>query len=49
MSIPNLRKIVADLRTEEEERMYSRKAFYNFIGFVASCLAFTLISQRAAN
>ncbi|CDK27930.1 unnamed protein product [Kuraishia capsulata CBS 1993] len=44
--IPNIRRFFAMFRTEEEERSYSRKAFYNFVGFLASCVAFSFVAQR---
>ncbi|QSL64480.1 hypothetical protein MERGE_001781 [Pneumocystis wakefieldiae] len=32
MALPNLRMIFSSFRTEEEERLYSRRAFINFMG-----------------
>ncbi|KAF8468988.1 hypothetical protein BDZ91DRAFT_721531 [Kalaharituber pfeilii] len=45
-SLPNLRKLFALSRTEEEERTYSRMAFYNLILFVGSIAAFSYFAQR---
>lgn len=33
-------------RTEEEERIYSRTAFFNLLGFLGSCVAFSVLAQR---
>ncbi|OUM54649.1 hypothetical protein BVG19_g4066 [[Candida] boidinii] len=44
--IPNIKQIFASFRTEEDEMMFSRRAFYNFIGFLASCVVFSFIAQR---
>ncbi|KAK9475986.1 hypothetical protein V1514DRAFT_286301, partial [Lipomyces japonicus] len=47
--LPNLRKIFASFRTDEEERRYSRKAFFNFFGFLGSCLIFSLLAQQISS
>lgn len=47
MVFPNLRRLFVSFRTEEEEREYSRRAFFNFIGFLGSCALFSLIAQKA--
>ncbi|KAF8459493.1 hypothetical protein BGX38DRAFT_1149101 [Terfezia claveryi] len=47
-SLPNLRKLFALSRTEEEERTYSRMAFYNLILFVGSIAAFSYFAQKMA-
>ncbi|ODV94369.1 hypothetical protein PACTADRAFT_4311 [Pachysolen tannophilus NRRL Y-2460] len=46
--LPNIRRLFASFRTEEEEKIYSRKAFYNFLGFLASCVAFSFVAQQLA-
>ncbi|KAA8913636.1 hypothetical protein FN846DRAFT_902701 [Sphaerosporella brunnea] len=45
--IPNLRNLFAASRTEEEERTYSRTAFYNLLLFAGSIAAFSFIAQHA--
>lgn len=45
--LPNLRRLFASFRTEEEEREYSRSAFFNFVGFLGTCALFSLIAQKA--
>lgn len=45
-SLPNLRRLFVDARTEAEESSYSRNAFYNLILFMSSVAAFSLIAQR---
>lgn len=46
--LPNLRRLFASFRTEEEEREYSRTAFFNFISFLAAAAGFSLIAQKAS-
>lgn len=46
MALPNLRRIFSSFRTEEEERQYSRTAFFNLIGFLGTCVVFSLIAQK---
>ncbi|ONH75269.1 hypothetical protein BOH78_1843 [Pichia kudriavzevii] len=33
-------------RTEEEERAYSRQAFFNFIGFVTVSIGFSFVATK---
>lgn len=42
----SLRKIFASFRTEEEERIYSRMAFFNFIGFIAVSVTFSFFATK---
>jgi len=44
--LPNLRKLFAASRTEEEERTYSRTAFFNLLLFVTSIAGFSFIAQH---
>lgn len=46
MVLPNLRRIFASFRTEKEEREYSRQAFFNLIGFLGTCVVFSLMAQK---
>jgi len=41
-----LRTIFTSSRSEAAERAYSRMAFFNLVGFVATCAAFTMIAQN---
>jgi len=47
MALPNLRRLFASFRTEEEERDFSRTAFFNLVGFLATSALFSIIAQRA--
>ncbi|CUM67197.1 uncharacterized protein PRCAT00004890001 [Priceomyces carsonii] len=46
MIIASIRRIFASFRTEEEERLYSRKAFFNLLGFLGSCVIFSFVAQK---
>lgn len=46
MPFPNIRRIFSSFRTEEEERQYSRIAFFNLLGFIGSCVVFSLVAQK---
>lgn len=46
MIIASIRRIFALFRTEEEERSYSRKAFFNLLGFLGSCVIFSFVAQK---
>lgn len=46
MIFASIRRIFASFRTEEEERMYSRKAFFNLLGFLSSCVLFSFVAQK---
>ena len=46
MVFPNLRRIFSSFRTPEEERQISREAFFKFVGFVVSCIAITMLSNK---
>ncbi|CAN3353252.1 hypothetical protein DICA3_E06590 [Diutina catenulata] len=46
MIINSIRRIFASFRTEEEERMYSRSAFFHLLGFLGSCVLFSFVAQR---
>ncbi|CDR37695.1 CYFA0S01e15148g1_1 [Cyberlindnera fabianii] len=45
MILNSIRRIFASVRTEEEEKMYSRKAFFNLLGFLGSCVLFSFVAQ----
>lgn len=46
MIIASIRRIFASFRTEEEEKAYSRKAFFNLLGFLGSCVIFSFVAQK---
>ncbi|KAK9460435.1 uncharacterized protein V1516DRAFT_664834 [Lipomyces oligophaga] len=46
MAVPNPRRVFASFRTEEEERRYSRRAFFNWMGFLGSSLIFSFWAQK---
>lgn len=46
MIIASIRRIFASFRTEEEERQYSRTAFFSFLGFLTSCVLFSFVAQK---
>ncbi|CAH6721709.1 putative ERMES regulator 1 [[Candida] jaroonii] len=46
MIINSIRRIFSSFRTEEEERYYSRTAFFNLLGFLGSCVLFSFVAQR---
>ncbi|KAI9467980.1 MAG: hypothetical protein EXX96DRAFT_585590 [Benjaminiella poitrasii] len=46
MALPNLWKIYSSFRTPEEERQFSRSAFFKFSGFILSCIAMTVFASR---
>ncbi|ODQ79129.1 hypothetical protein BABINDRAFT_37980 [Babjeviella inositovora NRRL Y-12698] len=46
MKFPNIWRIFASFRTEEEERQQSRKAFFNLVGFLATCVVFSFVAQK---
>ncbi|ODQ62694.1 hypothetical protein WICANDRAFT_66926 [Wickerhamomyces anomalus NRRL Y-366-8] len=48
MKLPSIRRIFASFRTEEEEKIYSRKAFFNLLGFLGSCVLFSFVAQKLA-
>ncbi|KAG7042664.1 hypothetical protein JMJ77_0002962 [Colletotrichum scovillei] len=45
-TLPNLRRLFIEARTDDEEREVSRKAFYNAVLFMSSVTIFSLIAQR---
>ena len=45
MIIASIRRIFASFRTEEE-KAYSRKAFFNLLGFLGSCVIFSFVAQK---
>ncbi|KAI7005160.1 hypothetical protein KC355_g8339, partial [Hortaea werneckii] len=45
-NLPNLRRLFVEARTEAEESVYSRNAFYNLALFMSSVAVFSLIAQR---
>ncbi|KAH7272046.1 hypothetical protein NW759_000676 [Fusarium solani] len=45
-SLPNLRRLFIEARTDDEERDISRKAFYNAVLFMGSVAIFSLIAQK---
>lgn len=47
MALPNLWKIYASFRTPEEERQYSREAFFKFSGYIISCIIMTTLASRS--
>lgn len=46
MILSSIRRIFASFRTEEEEKRYSRKAFFNLLGFISSCVIFSFVAQK---
>lgn len=46
MIVASIRRIFVSFRTEEEERSYSRKAFFNLLGFLGSCVLFSFVAQK---
>lgn len=46
MIIASIRRIFASFRTEEEEKSYSRSAFFNLLGFLSSCVMFSFVAQK---
>ncbi|KAI5952280.1 hypothetical protein KGF54_003146 [Candida jiufengensis] len=46
MIFASIRRIFQSFRTEEEERLYSRTAFFNLLGFLGSCVLFSFVAQR---
>ncbi|CAI94397.2 Ermes regulator Emr1 [Schizosaccharomyces pombe] len=44
--LPNLRRIFASFRTEEEERSYSRKAFFHLIGYITCSVLFSWLVRK---
>ncbi|OBA21462.1 hypothetical protein METBIDRAFT_31982 [Metschnikowia bicuspidata var. bicuspidata NRRL YB-4993] len=46
MIIASIRRIFTSFRTEEEEKAYSRHAFFNFLGFLGSCVIFSFVAQK---
>ncbi|CAI0653585.1 unnamed protein product [Colletotrichum noveboracense] len=45
-TLPNLRRLFIEARSDDEEREVSRKAFYNAVLFMSSVAIFSLIAQR---
>ncbi|EMC95936.1 hypothetical protein BAUCODRAFT_71685, partial [Baudoinia panamericana UAMH 10762] len=45
-SLPNLRRLFVEARTEAEESAYSRNAFYNLALFMSSVAIFSLVAQK---
>lgn len=46
MIIASIRRIFASFRTEEEEKSYSRRAFFNLLGYLVSCVIFSFVAQK---
>ncbi|QBM89428.1 hypothetical protein METSCH_D05000 [Metschnikowia aff. pulcherrima] len=46
MIIASIRRIFTSFRTEEEEKAYSRSAFFNLLGFLGSCVIFSFVAQK---
>lgn len=46
MILDSIRRIFTSFRTEEEERSYSRMAFFNLLGFLGSCVLFSFVAQK---
>ncbi|ODV82233.1 uncharacterized protein CANTADRAFT_44683 [Suhomyces tanzawaensis NRRL Y-17324] len=46
MIVASIRRIFTSFRTEEEERSYSRMAFFNLLGFLGSCVLFSFVAQK---
>lgn len=46
MIVASIRRIFTSFRTEEEERLYSRTAFFNLLGFLGSCVMFSFVAQK---
>ncbi|KAI8339903.1 hypothetical protein BC941DRAFT_418873 [Chlamydoabsidia padenii] len=49
MALPNLWKIYSSFRTPEEERQYSRSAFFKFSGYILSCIVITVLASRSSS
>ncbi|KAI9015796.1 hypothetical protein CLU79DRAFT_764742 [Phycomyces nitens] len=49
MALPNLWRIYSSFRTPEEERQFSRAAFFKFSGYILSCIAMTVLASRYSN
>ncbi|KAI9301071.1 hypothetical protein BJ944DRAFT_272027 [Cunninghamella echinulata] len=47
MALPNLWKIYSSFRTPEEERQFSRSAFFKFSGYILSCIVITVLASRS--
>ncbi|KAM0792700.1 hypothetical protein ACM66B_002480 [Microbotryomycetes sp. NB124-2] len=47
MALPNLRNIFASFRTPHEERKWSQRAFYHFIGFILVTMGMSLVATRS--
>ncbi|PHH53875.1 hypothetical protein CFIMG_002616RAa [Ceratocystis fimbriata CBS 114723] len=45
-SLPNLRRLFIEARSEDEERTISRKTFYNAVLFLGSVAVFSLVAQK---
>ena len=46
MIIGRIRRLFASFREEEEEKEYSRKAFFNLLGFLGSCMIISVVAQK---
>ncbi|WPK25170.1 hypothetical protein PUMCH_002474 [Australozyma saopauloensis] len=46
MIVASIRRIFSLFRTEEEEKSYSRSAFFNLLGFLGSCVFFSFVAQK---
>lgn len=46
MNLPNVWRIFATFRTEEEEREYSRKAFFYLLAFLGSAAVFSFVGGK---
>ncbi|KAI8359814.1 hypothetical protein BD560DRAFT_405341 [Blakeslea trispora] len=49
MALPNLWKIYSSFRTPEEERQFSRSAFFKFSGYILSCIAMAVLASKYHN
>ncbi|KAI8332181.1 hypothetical protein EDC96DRAFT_526758 [Choanephora cucurbitarum] len=49
MALPNLWKIYSSFRTPEEERQFSRSAFFKFGGYILSCIAMAVFASKYHN
>ncbi|ODV58033.1 Mco6p ASCRUDRAFT_39889 [Ascoidea rubescens DSM 1968] len=48
MKLPNIRRIFVSFRTEEDERAYSRKAFFYLLGYLGAGIVFSLFAQSSS-
>jgi len=47
MALPDIKGIIAALRSDDETRSLSRRAFFNLASFVTAAIGFTWLAERA--